>query len=107
MPAKNVKELDSLVQTVRVINEDIAMEFGIQKCAMVVMRRGRMVESKGIDLPNGETIKVLEENEGYKYLGILECDKFKSGEMKEMKIQKNEKDPQVQIECRKYHQGKV
>ena len=43
-----------------------------------------MVESKGIDLPNGETIKVLEENEGYKYLGILECDKFKSGEMKEI-----------------------
>ena len=67
-----------------VISEDIAMEFGIQKCAMVVMRRGRMVESKGIDLPNGETIKVLEENEGYKYLGILECDKLKSGEMKEI-----------------------
>jgi hypothetical protein len=82
--AKNVKELDSLLQTVRVISEDIAMEFGIQKCAMVVMRRGRMVESKGIDLPNEETIKVLEENEEYKYLGILKCDKLKSGEMKEI-----------------------
>jgi hypothetical protein len=82
--AKNVKELDSLVQTLRDISEDIAMEFVIQKCAMVVMRRGRMVESKGIDLPNGETIKVLEENEGYKYLGILEYDKLKSCEMKEI-----------------------
>ena len=28
--AKNVKELDSLVQTVRGISEDIAMDFGIQ-----------------------------------------------------------------------------
>ena len=29
--AKNVKELDSLVQTVRGISDDIGMEFGIQK----------------------------------------------------------------------------
>jgi hypothetical protein len=36
--AKNVKELDSLVQTVRGISDDIGMEFGIQKCAMVVIR---------------------------------------------------------------------
>ena len=37
---------------------------------MVVMTRGRMVENKGIDLPNRETIKALEENEGYIYLGF-------------------------------------
>jgi hypothetical protein len=43
-----------------------------------------MVENKCIDLPNGETIKSMEENEGYKYPGILECDKLKSGEMKEI-----------------------
>lgn len=48
------------------------------------MRRGRMVRNEGIDLPNGETIKALEENEGYKYLGILECDKVKGVEMKEL-----------------------
>ena len=28
------KELDSLVQTARVFSEYIAMEFGIEKCAM-------------------------------------------------------------------------
>ena len=82
--AKNVAELDSVVQTVRVISDDIGMEFGIQKCAVVAIRRGRMVENEGIDLPNGENIKSLDENEGYKYLGILECDKLKSGKMKEM-----------------------
>ena len=41
--AKNVAELDSLVQTVRVNSEDTGMEFGIQKCATVEIRRGRMV----------------------------------------------------------------
>ena len=40
--------------------------------------------NEGIDLPNGETIKALDKNEGHKYLGVLECDKLKSGEMKEM-----------------------
>jgi hypothetical protein len=32
--AKNVKELDSLGQTVWVISDDIGMEFGIQKCTL-------------------------------------------------------------------------
>ena len=43
-----------------------------------------MVENQGDDLPNGETIKAFEENEGHKCLGIFECDKLKTGEMKEM-----------------------
>ena len=81
--AKKVKELDSLVQTVRVYSEDIGMKFGIQKCAMAEMKREKMVRSEGIELPYEEIIKSLEEDEGYKYLGILECDIVKSNEMKE------------------------
>ena len=34
------KRLDSLVQTVRVFSEDVGMEFGIEKCAMLVMEKG-------------------------------------------------------------------
>lgn len=45
---------------------------------MVEMKRGRMVSSEGIDLPNGETIKSVEEESAYKYLGILQCDVTKS-----------------------------
>ena len=33
--AKNEKELDTLVQTVRIFSGDIGMEFGIHKCAMI------------------------------------------------------------------------
>ena len=40
--------LGSLVQTVRVFNEDIGMEFGIERCAMLVMEKGRIVKSVGI-----------------------------------------------------------
>ena len=54
-------------------NIDIGMEFGFEKCAMIVMKAGTKVETTGIHLPNGERIKELDNN-GYKYLGVLqEC----------------------------------
>ena len=59
------------------------MEFGIQKCAMVEKKRGKMIQSNGIDLPEGQKLKSLEEG-GYRYLGILESDKVKSVEMKDI-----------------------
>ena len=41
--SRSEKGLDSLVQTVRIFSEDIGMEFGIEKCAMVVMEKGKIV----------------------------------------------------------------
>ena len=41
---RSQKELDSLVQTNRVFSEDIAIEFGIEKCAMLVMEKGKIVK---------------------------------------------------------------
>ena len=76
------KGLDSLVQTVRVFSEDRGMEFGIEKCAMLVMEKGKIVKSVGIELPDGKVIKSLEEGESYKYLGILSADKFLEERMK-------------------------
>ena len=38
----NEKELDSLVQTIRVFSKDIGMEFGIEKCTMLVIEKGKM-----------------------------------------------------------------
>ena len=35
--AKNEKQLDSLVQTVRTFSEDIGMQFGIDKCALIIL----------------------------------------------------------------------
>ena len=55
--------LDSLVQTVAVF---IGMEFGIGKCAMLVMEKRKM-KSVGIELLDGKFIKSLLEGESYKY----------------------------------------
>ena len=80
--SRSEKGLDLLVQTVRVFSEDIAMEFGIEKSAMLVMEKGKIVKSVGMELPDGKVIKSLQESESYKYLGILEVDKFLEEKMK-------------------------
>ena len=36
--AKNEKELETLIQMIRIYNQDIGIEFGNEKCAMVIMR---------------------------------------------------------------------
>ena len=63
------------------------MEFGIEKCAMLVIKGGKRHLTDGMKLPNQDKIKTLAENKTYKYLGILETDTIKQVEMKE-KIQK-------------------
>ena len=73
--------MDSLVRTVRLVSEDIGMEFGVKKCAVVSMRWGNVVECKGTDLPDGQSKAAVSDN-GYKYLGILEIDAIKHTEMK-------------------------
>ena len=80
--SRSEKGLDSLVQTFCVFSEDIGMEFGIEKCAMLVMEKGKVVKSVGIELPDGKDIKWLQEGESFKYLGILEADKLLEKKMK-------------------------
>ena len=74
--SRGEKGLDSLVQPVRVFSKDVGMEFGIKKCAVFVMEKGKIVKSVGIELPDGKFIKSLLECESYKYLGILEEENF-------------------------------
>ena len=81
--AKNEKELETLIHAVRIYCQNIGMEFDIEKCAMLVMKSGKPHITDGIELPNHDKIRMLEENETYKYLGILEADTFKQVQMKD------------------------
>ena len=80
--SRSEKGLDSLVQTVPVFSKDIGMAFGIEKCAMLAMEKGKIVKSVGIELSDSKVIRSLQEGESYKYLGILEADKFLEETMK-------------------------
>ena len=69
--------------TVRIYSQDIGMEFGIEKCAILTMKSRKRHMTEGIDQPKQEKIRTLEEKESYKYLEILEVDTIKQVEMKE------------------------
>ena len=83
LSAENKKELEILIQTIEIDSQDIKMEFGFEKCAMLIMRNGTRQITEGIKQPNQERIKRLRGKENYKYLGILEVNTIKQEVMKE------------------------
>ena len=85
--AKNEKGLETLIHAVRIYSQDIGIESGIEKCAMLVMKSGKRRLTDGMELPNQDKIRTFGEKETYKYLGIFETDTIKQVEMKE-KVQK-------------------
>ena len=60
--AKNEKELETLIHAVRIYSQNIGMEFGIEKCAMLVIKSGKRHMSDGMELPNQDKIRTLGEN---------------------------------------------
>ena len=78
---KSEDQIDSLVQTVQVFSEYIGMEFGLKKCGVLLMKRGKKVRFDGITILDGRIMREIEE-EGYKYLGILKVDMMREKEMK-------------------------
>ena len=79
--AKSERELDSLIQTVRIFSDDVGMVFGLDKCAVLVLKRGKMVRTEGIELPDGKRMREVN-LDGYKYLGVLQLDSIMNREMK-------------------------
>ena len=45
----------------KIYNQDIRMEFGIEKCSMLIMRSGKRQITEGIELLNQERIRTLRE----------------------------------------------
>ena len=80
---RNEKEINSPVHTVRVFSSDIGMDFGIEKCAMIVTKRGKLDKSESLRLPDGRIIRsVADDGKGYRHLGMLETDDIMHDEMK-------------------------
>ena len=81
--AKNERELENLIHTVRIYSRDIGIEFDIEKSAMLVMKSGKRHMTDRIEQLNHDRIRTLKEKETYKYLGILEADTIKQAQMKD------------------------
>ena len=70
---KSYEQINSHAQTVHIFSSDIGMEFGIKKCGVLVLKRGKIAKTEEIVLPDGQVVKEIDDN-GYKYLGILEAE---------------------------------
>ena len=57
-------EIDKLVSILYLVSADMRMEFGIRKCGALLLKKGKVDDSDGVQLPNGERMQSVEE-EGY------------------------------------------
>ena len=53
---KTKRKLETLIQTTRIYSQDIGMEFGIEKCAVFIMRSSKRQITEEIELPDQERI---------------------------------------------------
>ena len=74
-------ETDSLVKVVKIVSEDIGIRFGLDRCAVLNMKREKQIHCEGINL-DGVVIEEVDQ-EGHKFLGILERDDICQEKMKE------------------------
>ena len=63
LSAKNEKEMDTLIHAVRIYSQDIGIEFGLEKWAILVMKSDKWHRNGVMELPNKETIRTLAEKE--------------------------------------------
>ena len=62
----NQKEAERVTNIFRIFSKDIAMDFGISKCAHVTMKARKLVSVTGMQLSSGEVTPELESDKGYK-----------------------------------------
>ena len=63
--SKNEKQLKTLIHAVRIYSQDIGMEFGIEKCTVLIMKSGKWHMTEGMELRNQEKIRTFGEKEAY------------------------------------------
>ena len=80
--AKSELEVNGLVSTVQILSNDIGIEFSIKKCDVIELKRGKVVSSGRVEMPDVKRIKEVEKN-GYTYLSILEYKEILESKMKE------------------------
>ena len=78
---RNQREIQSLVNTVKMFSDDICMKFGLDKCASLSIKWG-IVQTVVTPYFNG--ISALDEGSVYKYLGVLESNVFDTTQMKSL-----------------------
>ena len=82
--AKSEEELQKQIQTVKSFSDDdINMEFGLEKCAKITFKRGKLTHLQHLVIDTNREILELEQGKTYRYVGIEESEGIKHKQMKE------------------------
>lgn len=81
--ANSEQSLQQQLMMVHEFSRDIRMDFGLDKCAKLIIKGGKEVQREGIQLDEATTIRGVEEGETYKYLGVEESSMIEHKKMRE------------------------
>jgi len=81
--AKSEEELQKQIKTVKTFSDVIHMEFGLEKCAKIAFKRGKLVHSQNLVININREIQELEQGKTYKYLRTGESEGIQHQHMKE------------------------
>jgi hypothetical protein len=59
--AKSEEELQKQIQTVKTFSNDIHMEFGLEKCAKITFKRGKLTDLQNLVIDTNREIQELEQ----------------------------------------------
>jgi hypothetical protein len=69
---RSENDLQNEIKIVQIISKDINMNFGLEKCARICLKRGRVQSKMHIGSTSENNIKELAVRKAYKCLGIKE-----------------------------------
>jgi hypothetical protein len=81
--AKSEEELQKQIQTVKTFSDDIHTDFGLEKCAKITFKKGKLIHSQNLMIDINREMQELEQGKMYKYLGIEEREGIQHQQMKE------------------------
>ena len=77
-----METVETQIQAVGIYSQYIAMEFGLEKCAMLLMKRGKRHIMEGIELLNQEKYQTVRRKWSLQILGNIESGHHKTNEDK-------------------------
>ena len=80
--ANTENQMKSMLKIVQQFSNDIKMKFGLEKCNLMKIEKGKITKTNDITLENEECIKALELEKCYKYLGMHESNEIKTKRMR-------------------------
>ena len=80
--AGSEEKLNGLLNIVEMFSNDVNMSLGVQKCAIVNIRKGQYVQGSSYEYGDGNFIQCLEKQQLYRYLGIPQNNRINQTEIK-------------------------